>query len=91
MQFLLGADEGDVDGVADVAGDGRAALVWTTLDAGRAATLSYLPLVPDVAPGALVEVADGCGRATSLQWGNSATHYLRDQADGVNDRRDLMF
>ena len=69
--------------IADVAGDGRAALVWPSLDLGRAATLSYLPLTPVVAAGSVVEVADGCGRVTALQWGNSASHYLRDAADGV--------
>ncbi|MBK9037057.1 MAG: hypothetical protein IPL61_38395 [Myxococcales bacterium] len=31
----------------------------------------------------LIAVDDGCGRRTELTWGNSATHYLRDAADGV--------
>ncbi|HVK72609.1 MAG TPA: SpvB/TcaC N-terminal domain-containing protein, partial [Kofleriaceae bacterium] len=69
--------------VADVAGDGRPALVWATTDAGRLPALSYVALVPATPPGLLVAVDDGCGRRTELVWGTSAAHYLRDAAEGV--------
>ena len=69
--------------VTDLTGAGRPALVWSSPDAGREPVLSYLPLVPEIPPGALVTVDDGCGRRTELTWGNSASHYLRDAADGV--------
>jgi RHS repeat-associated protein len=75
--------EGRTASVADVAGDGRPALVWATTTAGRTPFLSYLPLVPPTPPGLLVAIEDGCGRRTELTWGNSAAHYLRDAAEDV--------
>ena len=69
--------------IADLAGDGRPSLLWSATSPTRGHALSYLPLVPPTPPGMLIAIDDGCGRRTELAWGNSATHYLRDAADGV--------
>ena len=68
--------------IADVAGDGRPCLVWSAALPGRAHTMQYLPLVPEVPPGRLAAIDDGLGREIQLRWGSSATHYLRDREAG---------
>jgi hypothetical protein len=79
----LPAFDGRSAAIADLAGDGRPSLLWSATSPTRGHALSYLPLVPPTPPGMLIAIDDGCGRRTELAWGNSATHYLRDAAEGV--------
>ncbi|MFX0541567.1 SpvB/TcaC N-terminal domain-containing protein [Roseovarius sp. S4756] len=72
-------DSGSVLDILDIAGDGRMSLVWTEARQSRVAAYQTLALSGPVPPGLLSEVNNGMGRRDMLDYGHSASHFLRDQ------------
>jgi hypothetical protein len=66
--------------ILDLLGDGRPCLVWSTPLPGH--PVRYAPLTAGVAPRLLVSVANSMGAQTTLEYGSSAAHLLRDRARG---------
>ena len=68
--------------VIDYFGDGTLCLVWSSPLAEPAQPLSVLRLTDGIQPHLLERVDDGTGAVTTLEYGTSARHYLRDRRDG---------
>lgn len=75
--------------IFDFLGDGTSCLVWSRTTGSGGASLQYLPLTDGVKPGLVVGVSNSLGAERRIDYSSSASHYLRDAAQGRDWRRKL--